>query len=76
MNGLIILKPAFRVEMGLLSYLKKESKMTVRVCRYFETDDVDFSIGGEGPLANGVDPIAPVNYTSFSSVVGEVSLAR
>lgn len=33
-------------------------------------------MGGEGPLANGVDPVPPAKFTSFSSVVKEVSLGR
>ena len=50
--------------------------MTALLCRVFGTDNVAFEIGGEGPLANGADPVSPVNFTSFSSVVKEVSLAR
>ena len=44
--------------------------------RWFGTDAVEFAIGSEGPLPNGAGPLPPHNYTSFSSVVKEVSFAR
>jgi len=51
------------------------NKLTYK-CRFLGTDDVEFEMGGEGPLANGVDPVPPAKFTSFSSVVKEVSLGR
>ena len=44
--------------------------------RWHGADEVEFAIGGEGPLPQGAAPLAPHNYTSFSSVVAEVSLGR